>query len=93
MRPGMRTAKVQASLCIRADSPEYSLFALKESSTKSSLLSGRKCAFKVLHAVNIIIEPLHDKTNNMGSAPSEDSDQPGHPYSLIRVFAVRPMES
>ena len=24
-----------------------------------------------------------------GSAPSEDSDQPGHPRSLIRVFAVR----
>ena len=25
----------------------------------------------------------------MTSAPSEDSDQPGHPPSLIRVFAVR----
>ena len=25
----------------------------------------------------------------MGCAPSEDSDQPGHPPSLIRVFAVR----
>ena len=25
----------------------------------------------------------------MASAPSEDSDQPGHPPSLIRVFAVR----
>ena len=24
-------------------------------------------------------------------APSEDSDQPGHPPSLIRVFAVRSM--
>ena len=24
-----------------------------------------------------------------GCAPSEDSDQPGHPLSLIRVFAVR----
>ena len=28
-----------------------------------------------------------DKTN-CGCAPSEDSDQPGHPPSLIRVFAV-----
>ena len=28
------------------------------------------------------LEPPHDKT-------SEDSDQPGHPPSLIRVFAVR----
>ena len=33
----------------------------------------------------------HDKTNKMAFAfaPSEDSDQPGHPPSLIRVFAVR----
>ena len=32
-------------------------------------------------------EPQHDKTNNMVCAPSEDSDQPGHPPSLIRVLA------
>ena len=35
-------------------------------------------------------EAPHDKTNKM-TAPSEDSDQPGHPPSLIRVFAVRSM--
>ena len=29
------------------------------------------------------IEPRHDKTNKMICAPSEDSDQPGHPTSLI----------
>ena len=34
-------------------------------------------------------EPPHDKTNKMICAPSDDSDQPGHPPSLIRVFAVR----
>ena len=34
-------------------------------------------------------EPPHDKTNKMACAPSEDSDQPGHPPRLIRVFAVR----
>ena len=34
-------------------------------------------------------EPPHDKTNKMSFASSEDSDQPGHPPSLIRVFAVR----
>ena len=34
-------------------------------------------------------EPPHDKTNKMACAPSEDTDQPGHPPSLIRVFAVR----
>ena len=33
-------------------------------------------------------EPPHDKTNKMTFAPSQDSDQPGHPPSLIRVFAV-----
>ena len=36
-----------------------------------------------------INEPPHDKTNKMACAPSEDSDQPGHPPSLIKVFAVR----
>ena len=33
-----------------------------------------------------IYEPPHDKTNKMACAPSEDSDQPGHPPSLIRAF-------
>ena len=32
-------------------------------------------------------EPPHDKTNKMAS-PSEDSDQPWHSSSLIRVIAV-----
>ena len=32
-------------------------------------------------------EPPCDKTNNVACAPSEDSDQPWHPPSLIRVFA------
>ena len=35
-----------------------------------------------------IYEPQHDKTNKMSYAPSEDSDQPGYPPSLIRVFAL-----
>ena len=33
-------------------------------------------------------EPPHDKTNKMTVCPSEDSDQPGHLPSLIRVFTV-----
>ena len=37
-------------------------------------------------------EPPHDKTNKMTCAPNEDSDQPGHPPSLIRVFAARMKE-
>ena len=36
-----------------------------------------------------IIELPHDKTNKMACAPSEDSYQPGHPPSLIRVLAFR----
>ena len=39
--------------------------------------------------LSLLNEPAHDKTNNMTSALSEDSDQPGHPPSLIRLFAVR----
>ena len=35
-----------------------------------------------------LFELPHDKTNKMACAPSEDSDQPGHPPSPIRVFAV-----
>ena len=38
-------------------------------------------------------EARHDKTNKMTCVPSEDSDQPGHPPSLIRVFAVHFMGS
>ena len=34
----------------------------------------------------IKIEPVHDKTNKMTGAPSDNSDQPGHRPSLIRVF-------
>ena len=34
------------------------------------------------------IELPHDKTYKTACVPSEDSDQPGHPPRLIRVFAV-----
>ena len=34
-------------------------------------------------------ELQHDKTKKNECVPSEDSDQPGHLPSLIRVFAVR----
>ena len=40
-----------------------------------------------------IIDPQQDKNNKMTFAPSEDSDQPGHPPNLIRVFAVRSTDS
>ena len=38
-------------------------------------------------------EPSHDKTNKIIFVPGEDSHQPGHPPSLIRVFAVRSVGS
>ena len=41
------------------------------------------------HANQNRLEPPYDKTNKVACAPSEDSDQPGHPPSLIWVFAVR----
>ena len=31
-------------------------------------------------------EPTHDKTNKTTCAPSKDSDQPGHPSSLISLY-------
>ena len=34
-------------------------------------------------------EPPHEESNNTACAPSEYSDQPGHPPSLIGVFALR----
>ena len=40
-----------------------------------------------------LIEPPRDKTNKIACAPSEDSDQPRHPHSLIKVFTVRSMGS
>ena len=41
------------------------------------------------NGIQTIYEPPHDKTNKMTCAPSEDSYQPGHPPSLIKVSAVR----
>ena len=50
------------------------------------------CSFYVEYD-DLTFEPPHDKTYKMDCAPSEDSDQPGHPPSLIGVFAVRSMGS
>ena len=41
----------------------------------------------IFSATNIWAATWQNQQN--GCAPSEDSDQPGHPPSLIRVFAVR----
>ena len=52
-------------------------------------VTGRRAFYELVTT----FEPPHDKTNKMTCAPSEDSDRPGHPPSLIRVFAVRSLGS
>ena len=53
-----------------------------------------ECVFAAyLYSRKNHFEPPYDKTNKMTFAPSEDSDQPGNPPSLIRVFTVRPLGS
>ena len=49
--------------------------------------SFQSCAYQTNFFTSYELQ--HDKTNKMICAPTEDSDQPGHPASLIRVFAVR----
>ena len=41
----------------------------------------------------LLQEPRHDKTNKMSVRPAKIQSQPGHPPSLISVFAVRSMGS
>ena len=57
--------------------------------SKSSLLNVHNAIFMLNSFVVHYTEPSHYKTNKMACVPSEDSDQPGHPPSLIKVFAVR----
>ena len=56
-----------------------------------AFIVGIQAAFRRLQILrqSLKFEPHHDKTNKVASAPSEDSDQPGHLPRLIRVFAVR----
>ena len=46
------------------------------------------CMVRAIYLQKQQIEPQHDKTNKMAIASSEDSDQPGHPPSLISVLCV-----
>ena len=64
-------------------------FFLQESRYSNVFLYSRNKILKIRVGPIMSNEPPHDKTNKMVCAPSEDSDQPGHPPSLIRVFAVR----
>ena len=39
--------------------------------------------------ISVKFEPSHSKSYRIICAPSEDSDQPVHPHSLLRIFAWR----
>ena len=56
-------------------------------------LEGKQVQAFSQKAQMLAYEPSHDKSNKLACAPSKDSDQPGHPPSLIRVFAVHSMRS
>ena len=47
--------------------------------------------YSIAGVINLLLQNVrrHDKTNKLACVPSKDSDQPGHPPSLIRVFTVR----
>ena len=63
-------------------------------SRKETLIAGNEISFLMIHVYSMwksfIIKTAATWQNQQSDcAPREDSDQPGHPPSLIRVFAVR----
>ena len=60
--------------------------------TWSKLLQDNFCNEDAVWTVEYIWATTRQNQQN-GCAPSQDSDKPGHPPSLIRVFAVRSMGS
>ena len=62
--------------------------SLTEYETLYLLLKGHGTNVRGLDIPSITNEPEHGKTNKMTCAPIKDSDQLGHPHSLIRVFYV-----
>ena len=87
--------KSKISLSIFTPSTSISMLIFKNQywNTLYSLLSRALPISFDAKTTKIKIEPVHDKTYKMACAPSEDSDQPGHLPSLIRVFTVHHEES
>ena len=77
----------QAGLILTLSHSSDDRFSLDMAHTVSGQKSVPQFAGNVL-VFDLLIEPPHYKTNEMAYTPSEDSDQPEHPPSLIRVFAV-----
>ena len=91
----MYLGKNQFSLCIHAVTSESFLCAFwiaKDLKLIHADNNDSEQTGQMLRLISLSLrtrhEPPHDKTNEMACAPSEDSDQPGYPPSLIRVFAV-----
>ena len=69
----------------------HPLVCYKTEMSRTGENCGKPCGLKLRILVHLgfsLYELPRDKTNKVACAPSEDSDQPGHPPSLIRVFAV-----
>ena len=92
-------ADAQARLNLRCSHRRLvpnSLDAVHFSSWTDSVNPSLVCSYTVLfpsfhtYSVSAVLrtEPRHVKTNKMSVHPAK-TDQPGHPPSLIRVFAVR----
>ena len=84
------SAEYDQRFCFRCLDSIIPILAIAEISRPKLVSVAEKTDF---HVTRLVYWPPHDKTNRMTCAPSEDSDQPGHPPSLIRVFAVRSMGS
>ena len=83
-----------SSLELELEEPELELSELNPVGFEGSMVSAT-AATSGLSLYNILNtnEPEHNKTKKMACAPRENSDQPGHLPSLIRVFAVCSMGS
>ena len=57
--------------------------------TNEPIITKSSCSDFKMMTINFHIWAASWQNQQSECAPSEDSDQPGHPLSLIRVFAVR----
>ena len=72
--------------------PSYNYIILMKRKKEKKYTASKKEPALLLHDLMICVYTFHQRkkqTNNMACAHREDSDHPGHPPSLIRVFAVR----
>ena len=68
---------------------KHLILTLQFFSSNFENIKPKRKATVITSNTKVINKPAHDKTYNKTCATSEDSDQPAHPRSLIRVFAER----